>query len=325
MCEINLMAKDKQQQIVLNYLQENVSEVLAEKINNGIHVIVDGKELISKKDLSLFMTFAADEARKLCEKGARSACVEDSTVFGWAMHYFEEDSIHGKLFNPDGTEYKKETPKTSNKSTVAKTAVVTKPEPKDKQISIFDFNLTAPAQEETQTEQCDDEEQDNSELEELEIAKQQIQKVVDDYSNVKPFYKKYCELKREYIDCLICYRLGDFYELFDKDAVTASDILDLTITSRDVGLTERVPLTGIPYHAIDLYVQKLSAKHKVLVYDNDTTQYLVENGQKIDTMSGEVAPALESPQQEKQTTPPAESNAHIRYLQSLVKDLRADV
>lgn len=339
MCELNLIAKDKQQKIVLNYLQENVSEVLAEKINNGVHVTVAGKELISKKDLSLFMTFAADEARKLCEKGARSACVEDSTVFGWAIHYFEEDVIHGKLYNLDGTEYKKETQKTSNKSTVAKTAVAAKPEPKEKekQVSFFDFdnlafssatveeNIATPCHESEDAEQDDDEEQDNSELEELEIAKQQIQKVVDDYSNVKPFYKKYCELKREYIDCLICYRLGDFYELFDKDAVTASDILNLTITSRDVGLTERVPLTGIPYHAIDLYVQKLSTKHKVLVWDNDTTQYLVENGQKIDITSGEVAPAFENPQQEKQTTPPTENNAHIRYLQSLVKDLRADV
>lgn len=51
------------------------------------------------------MKFAENEARKLAEKGANSACVEDSVVYGWAIHYFEEDSIEGKLYNEDGTEY----------------------------------------------------------------------------------------------------------------------------------------------------------------------------------------------------------------------------
>ena len=139
MIELNLTAKDKQQQLVLDYLQENVSETLAEKINKGVHVTVDGKDLINTKDLTLFMAYAAEEARKLCEKGAKSACVEDATVFGWAIYYFEEDSIIGKLFTLDGKEYKKEPPKTT--TTTASKTVAAKPEPKDKQVSIFDFNL----------------------------------------------------------------------------------------------------------------------------------------------------------------------------------------
>lgn len=52
------------------------------------------------------MKYASSEARKLASKGANSACVEDKVVYGWAIHYFEEDSIEGTLFNADGTEYK---------------------------------------------------------------------------------------------------------------------------------------------------------------------------------------------------------------------------
>ena len=56
------------------------------------------------------MAFATEEAKKLVEKGARSAMVEDKVVFGWLIHYFEEDSIEGILYNEDGSEYKKPTP-----------------------------------------------------------------------------------------------------------------------------------------------------------------------------------------------------------------------
>lgn len=343
MIELNLTANDDAQKRVLEYLQNNASETLAEKINNGVHITVDGKDLVSKKDLSTFMNYATDEARKLVEKNAKSACVEDATVYGWAIHYFEEDSIQGTLYNLDGTPYKKEVPKITPKSTVIPKTVVSKPQPqeKEKQISIFDFdnlssnfatveeNKTAQGNEDIADEQdidivIEQDEEDNSDAEELELATQQIQQVADEYANVKPFYKKYCELKREYLDCIVLYRLGDFYEMFDKDAEISGEILDLTITGRDVGLKERVPLTGIPYHAVDKYVQKLSTKHKVLIYDDDNEQYLIENGQRIDIVTGEVTPAFESVQQQKQATPPAD-NPHIRYLQSLVENLRADV
>ena len=103
--KIKLETKNKQHELLLKYLEENASETLANKINNGIKIEKDGKSLVSKKDLNGFMKYATDEARKLAEKGASSAMVEDSVVFGWLMHYFEEDSILGTLFNPDGTPY----------------------------------------------------------------------------------------------------------------------------------------------------------------------------------------------------------------------------
>ena len=73
MIKLNLAAKGSEQELILEYLQENASEVLAEKINNGVMIEKDGKRLLSKKTLDGFMKFAADEARKLAAKGARSA------------------------------------------------------------------------------------------------------------------------------------------------------------------------------------------------------------------------------------------------------------
>ena len=98
MIKLNLVAKNNSEQRILEYLQENVSEVLVEKINNGTPFTKDNKQLINKKTLEGFMKFACDEARKQSEKGANSACIEDSVVFGWAIHYFEEDSIQGTFY-----------------------------------------------------------------------------------------------------------------------------------------------------------------------------------------------------------------------------------
>ena len=68
---------------------------------------------------------------------------------------------------------------------------------------------------------------------------------------------KYLALKADYPDCLVFYRLGDFYEMFFDDAVKASELLDLTLTGRDCGDGERAPMCGIPYHALDGYLAKL--------------------------------------------------------------------
>ena len=69
--------------------------------------------------------------------------------------------------------------------------------------------------------------------------------------------KHYFKMKAQYPDCLLFFRLGDFYEMFFDDAVTASRVLDLTLTGRDCGLEERAPMCGVPYHAVDNYIRKL--------------------------------------------------------------------
>ena len=68
---------------------------------------------------------------------------------------------------------------------------------------------------------------------------------------------KYLETKEEYPDCILFYRLGDFYEMFFEDALAASKTLEITLTGKDCGLEERAPMCGVPYHAADGYVTKL--------------------------------------------------------------------
>ncbi len=74
---------------------------------------------------------------------------------------------------------------------------------------------------------------------------------------LSPMMKFYLTLKEKYNDCIVFFRLGDFYEMFFDDAKIASELLDLTLTGRDCGLEERAPMCGIPYHAADGYIQKL--------------------------------------------------------------------
>ena len=118
MKELNLVANTPPQERIKEYLEQNASDVLADKINNGVQIEKNGKTLLSKKDLDGFMRYASDEARKMVEKGVNCAYVEDSVVFGWAIHYFEEDNIEGTLYNEDGTKY--EAPKSAPKKKVEK-------------------------------------------------------------------------------------------------------------------------------------------------------------------------------------------------------------
>lgn len=134
--KLELQATTAAEQKIKAYLEENASETLAEKIKGGVRVQKDGKTLINKKTLAGFMKFACDEARKQAAKGANSACIDDQTVYGWAIHYFEEDSIEGMLYNEDGTEYKIQ-PNVAAKAPAVKYSP-SKPQPKP-QLSMFDM------------------------------------------------------------------------------------------------------------------------------------------------------------------------------------------
>lgn len=116
--KLNLTAHNHSEERIKAYLEENVSPTLAEKINFGTPIEKDGQKLVNRKTLAGFMTYASEEARKLAEKGARFACIDDNTVFGWSIHYFEEEAIEGEIFNLDGTPYK--APKTTAPKTEAK-------------------------------------------------------------------------------------------------------------------------------------------------------------------------------------------------------------
>ena len=81
-----------------------------------------------------------------------------------------------------------------------------------------------------------------------------------------PMMQQYIDTKKEYPDCILFYRLGDFYEMFFEDAITASRELEITLTGKDCGLLERAPMCGVPYHAVDNYLNRLVAKgYKVAI------------------------------------------------------------
>lgn len=247
MIALNLTAKNSREQTVLENLIPMVSETLAEKINNGVYIEKDGKRLLNKKDLSTFMDYAAEQAKNTLSEnqrtGKQAVCVHGDDIMSWAIHYFEEESIEGKLYNEDGTEYQPPKP-------VAKPYTPTTPQkPKDtvRQGSLFDDILGGTSETATET-----------------------KPVTEAKPERKPdaVYERYLSAQKRYLECVVAYRLGDFYEIFGDDAVKISDDLDMTLTSRDFGLESRVPMIGIPFHAAESYFVKIVKHgHKLAVVE----------------------------------------------------------
>lgn len=93
MATLNLTANNSREQIVLDNLIPTVSDTLADKINNGVYIEKDGKRLLNKKDLTTFMTYATEQARKIYNEqksGSQAVCVLGDDIMRWAIHYFEE-------------------------------------------------------------------------------------------------------------------------------------------------------------------------------------------------------------------------------------------
>ena len=98
---------------------------------------------------------------------------------------------------------------------------------------------------------------------------QMMQDVWDNHlSELTPMMKMYLETKKQNDDCIIFYRLGDFYEMFFDDAITASKTMEITLTGKSCGLKERAPMCGVPYHAVDTYINKLVTRgYKVCIVE----------------------------------------------------------
>ena len=303
MPELNLTAKGTEQERILAYLQENASDVLTEKINNGTPIEKDGKTLINKKTLDTFMKFAEEEVLKLIaeneRKGRQVRCIEDVTVFGWAIHYFEEESIEGTLYNEDGTEFKpiaKSAPKPEVKKVEPK-------KPAQQQASLWDMLDTTEKQsvngqaDEKPVDIPDDEDDDEQptaeEIQEIlaEVTEQE-QKEKQEPKKGSPMCQHYMNIQAKYPDSIIAYRLGDFYEVFGDNAVTIAKELDLTLTGRDCGLDERVPMIGFPFHAADVYIAKIVQRgYKIAVAEdlNTVREIAVDKSETvIDADTGEV-------------------------------------
>ena len=280
---LNLDAKTNEERKVKAYLEVNASEMLAEKINNGVRIQKDGKTLLNRKTLSGFMKFACDEAKKQAEKGAHSACIDDAVVYGWAVHYFEEDSIEGTLYNEDGTEYKKQ-PGVATKAPAVK-YTPPKPQPKP-QMSMFDL-LDAKPEEPAVEEPNEDEPTDEEICEAVEQISAE-EKAEQPKPTVSPVYQKYLDVQGKYPQAIVAMRLGDFYEVLGKNAEMLADELHLTLTGRDCGLENRVPMVGFPYHASDAYFDKIVRNgHSVVLIENDGIREL-PSAQNVDLETGEI-------------------------------------
>ena len=292
MIKLNLETKTKEQELIKQYLEENVSETLANKINNGVKLVKDNKSLINKKDLNTFMKFASEEARKLAEKGANCACIEDKVVYSWAIHYFEEDSLEGNLYNEDGTEYKVETKKTTTPKVESKPQT---PKKSDNQQTFFDLmSFNTPKKQETQENlsykaecstysQPEPLEETSTETENEDFTEEEIEEVLEQESKemtIQNYYKFYHEQELNYPDIVVLTRLGDFYEAFNENAERIAKVLDLVLTSRDVGLPNKVALAGFPIHIKDKYVEKLQKFYTVLIIENDKMSFYEKQEQK---------------------------------------------
>lgn len=289
---LNLETHNQQEEIIKTYLQNNVNEILAEKINKGIKITKDNKPLISKKTLKGFMDYASKQAQEQAEKGATSAMIEDKVVFGWALHYFEEDSIEGELFNLDNTPYKPPKPTYNTKP------VETPVKKENNQPNLFDFLVSDKKEENKENDnvelECENEDFDNDEDTE-EITEEKT--TTEEPSQLKekkeaiPFFQKYQAVQNTYKDHVIIFKIGDFYEIFGNNATKLSDILDLTLTSRDVGIPYRQPMIGFPYHVKDKYIDKILNHFPAVIYE-DNKLYIKKKNEitpnNIDFETGEI-------------------------------------
>ena len=281
--ELNLKANTPSEQKVLEYLQNNASETLVDKINNGTPFEKDGKPLINKKTLAGFMKYACEEARKTVENGSSSACIEDSVAYGWAVHYFEEESIEGTLYTLDGEEYKPTVKaKNTQKSTYTPTSA---PKQQNQQASLFDIISQ-------ENNAVDTTEKEQPVIQNKEEPTEEMPKV-ETKQTLSPIYTEYKTLKEKYSDYVIACRLGDFYEILGKDAVTIASELDLTLTGRECGLAYRIPMVGFPYHAAEIYFGKIVKKHNLAIRENDKDIQLIDkidmnDNRLIDQDTGEI-------------------------------------
>ena len=316
MIELNLATSCEEHELIKNYLQENISETLAQKINMGVRIEKDGKSLINKKDLNGFMRFASDEAKKLADKGQQFKAVHHDIVFGWAMHYFEEDSIEGTLLNLDGTPY--QTPiKATNKTT---NTTINKAKQKTEQYSLFDMlakndepikdeedgktkklsslsfkgQIAKNSQPDPLFDVDKDDDEDADDDIPNETKKQGIMahlrdeeppkiKVVEDLKpKISGFYLKYQEIQKRYPTAIVIYRLGDFYEVLGDNSKIIANSIGLTLTSRDCGLQERILMVGFPQHCADNYILKIRKLRDVVIVEHENKiNFLPQNNTDI--------------------------------------------
>lgn len=267
MIKLNLETNCREQEIIKEYLEENASKTLADKINNGVKIQKDNKILINKKTLDTFLLYACEEARKLAKKSAKGACIEDKTVFAWAIHYFEEDTIEGVLLNEDGSEYKKAPP------ILPKQIETPKPKKENNQQSFFDMLDLS-----TNTQESEDKTEEKEEI--VEETKQEL----------PDWYLNYVDKQESYPDSLVFIRLGDFYEAFNETANIIAKEMNLTLTKKSFD-TIKVDMAGFPYHVKEDYIARVKDKYHCIIIENDNVEFIQKQEpkqEKVETISVDI-------------------------------------
>ena len=164
-------------------------------------------------------------------------------------------------------------------------SVPPKPQPKP-QMSMFDLLDAKP--EDPAAEESDDEPTDEDYAEVAEVLVEE-EKTKPSKRTASPMYQKYLDVQGKYPHAVVAMRLGDFYEVFGKNAEVLASELPLTLTGRDCGLESRVPMVGFPYHASDVYFGKiLSNGHTLVVIENDDEVREFPAEQNVDLETGEI-------------------------------------
>ena len=298
MPKLNLQSDDFYMSKVIKFLEENASETIADKINNGVFIEKDGKRLLNKKDINGFDEYTYTLAEKLVaeKKGRQRVRVTNTEVYEWALEYFDDDTIEGTLYNEDGTEYKPPKPVTPSKPVTIYTTPKPQPKPQMSLFELMENNATEEKPSENaqdvpqkavqpdnpdrdDEEPCDDAETDEEpteeELQEAAEPEEDLplsampEKAKAVQMQGSPFYQRYMRIQDKYPDHIVLFSRGDFYEALGKGAQFLAENLALTLTGRDCGLLERVPMTGIPHHAVDNYIGKaLECGLKIVLADS---------------------------------------------------------
>ena len=135
---------------------------------------------------------------------------------------------------------------------------------------------------------------------------------VEDKYNISPLYKRYLDIQKEYPDAVVAYRLGDFYEVFGKNAKLVSEKLDLTITGRDVGLPERVLMVGFPFHVSDKYIETILKDNAVVVVEPDEEPKYMMSYKELFTGEVKTDEELEEEQDENERAAELQSQQYVR-------------
>lgn len=141
--------------------------------------------------------------------------------------------------------------------------------------------------------------------------------------SVSPIYRQYLEAQLANPKVVVLLRVGDFYEIMGENARTVAEELDLTLTSREVGLPERVPMCGFPYYASDAYIEKILAHHGVLLAeDGQEPKYILSHAEALQAEQTEIS---EEPEQESQSEIVERDEDEIAELQELFSEEEGEI